>query len=93
MPIDFRCLGVEVLGNNGNSSPAHFVVVIPFGWIALPLAAAAAWWAVAHRRRRDCESPGRCRAWVRPAGQSGRCPECGATGDGEQSENDARGSA
>ena len=92
--IDCRCLGVEMLGNNGGSSPAHFVVVIPFAWIALPLAAASAWWAAAYRRRRDRESPGRCRACGYDLrGSPGRCPECGATGDVEQSENEARGSA
>jgi hypothetical protein len=76
--IDFRCLGVEVLGTR-NSWPAHFVVVIPFGWIALPLAAAATWWVVAYRRRRDRERTGSCRACGYDLrGSPGRCPECGA---------------
>jgi hypothetical protein len=57
----FRCLGIEAAGTRA-LVPGHLVAAIPFGWIALPLAAASAWWAVDYRRRRARERPGSCPA-------------------------------
>ena len=75
--INFWCLGIEVFGTR-DLYPAHFVVAVPFGWLALPLAAASAWWAVGYRRRRIRERTGCCRqCGYDLRGSPGRCPECG----------------
>jgi hypothetical protein len=75
--IHVRLLGVEVVGSR-DLYPGHLIVGIPFGWIALPLAAASAWWIVSWRRRRQWRQPGRCRhCGYDLRGSTGRCPECG----------------
>ena len=60
-------------------SHTHVILGVPFAAIALLLAAAALWWSVTYRARRQRALPGHCAhcGYNLRGNTTGRCPECG----------------
>jgi len=72
----WRAMGFEVIASDMRFG--HFVVVIPFWAIFLPLAGLTSWAWVRWYRRREWQQPGRCqKCGYDLRATSDRCPECG----------------
>jgi len=72
-----KLLGVEWIGTDGRMD-RPCMIMIPYWYIATPLAIASAWSAIVLRRRRIREKPGHCNACgydLRASHE--KCPECG----------------
>ncbi|HEV8604796.1 MAG TPA: hypothetical protein VGQ99_05490 [Tepidisphaeraceae bacterium] len=56
------------------------ILMIPYWYLATPLAIASAWWAITLRRRRIRNIPGHCaECGYDLRASDGKCPECGVT--------------